>query len=63
LSGTKKISQIANDDFCLAFYFYLPFILWFRRLELGEVTREMTAADDFLGSVRDPNVKEIIAKG
>jgi hypothetical protein len=33
-----------------------------RRLELGEVTREMTAADDFLGSVRDPNVKEIIAK-
>ncbi len=38
------------------------FILWHRRLELGEVTREMTAADDFLGSVRDPNVKEIIAK-
>ncbi|XP_023334085.1 uncharacterized protein LOC111705689 [Eurytemora carolleeae] len=34
----------------------------FRKLELGEVTREMTANEDFLATVKDANVKEIIAK-
>ena len=34
----------------------------FRKLELGEVTREMNANEDFLANVKDANVKEIIAK-
>ena len=34
----------------------------FKKLELGEVTKEMTTSEDFLSCIRDANVKEIIAK-
>ena len=34
----------------------------FKKLELGEVTKEMTSSEDFLSCIRDANVKEIIAK-
>ena len=34
----------------------------FKKLELGEVTKEMTTSEDFLSCIRDTNVKEIIAK-
>ena len=33
-----------------------------KRLELGELTREMTVNEDFLATIKDPNIKEIIAK-
>ena len=36
--------------------------LLYRKLELGEVTREMTANEDFLANVKDANIKEIIPK-
>ena len=34
----------------------------FKKLELGDVTREMSVSEDFLGTIKDANVKEIIAK-
>ena len=34
----------------------------FKKLELGDVTKEMTTSDDFLATIKDANVKEIIAK-
>ena len=34
----------------------------FKKLELGDVTREMSTSEDFLATIRDANVKEIIAK-
>ena len=33
----------------------------FKKLELGDVTKEMTTSDDFLATIKDANVKEIIA--
>ena len=34
----------------------------FKKLELGEVTKEMSTSEDFLSCIKDSNVKEIIAK-
>ena len=34
----------------------------FKKLELGDVTREMSTSEDFLATIKDANVKEIIAK-
>ena len=34
----------------------------FKKLELGDVTKEMTTSEDFLATIKDANVKEIIAK-
>ena len=34
----------------------------FKKLELGDVTREMSVSEDFLATIKDANVKEIIAK-
>ena len=34
----------------------------FKKLELGDVTKEMSTSEDFLATIKDANVKEIIAK-
>ena len=34
----------------------------FKKLELGDITKEMSTSEDFLATIKDANVKEIIAK-
>ena len=34
----------------------------FKKLELGDITEEMSTSEDFLATIKDANVKEIIAK-
>ena len=70
-------SQVLHNKTLFLFYQFVQVLTLFKKLELGDVTREMSSSEvsdnfsrltrlhlfqDFLGSIKDINVKEIIAK-
>ena len=72
-----KSQVLHNKTLFFSISFFLQVLTLFKKLELGDVTREMSSSEvsdnfsrltrlhlfqDFLGSIKDINVKEIIAK-
>merc|ERR1719242_472299 len=59
--------EVSDDEILMANETYgslgeLAILSLFKKLELGDITKEMSTSEDFLATIKDANVKEIIAK-